>query len=153
MNSRNFKSCLAIAVLVLLQVMAISSCKGPKSSQGENSISALVQQLQSQCPKDMGNGTTLDSVYFVDKTITYRMKMSDEAIATVNPTTARDSIIGQMNEKLKRVLLKDGCNVKYKYISDNDSIIITILPSELGTAPSEEKKDDNKDETKQDEKK
>ena len=153
MSARNFKSRLAVVALILLQVMAISSCKGTKSSQGENSISALVQQLQSQCPKDMGNGTTLDSVYFVDKTITYRMKMSDEAIATVNPTTARDSIIGQMNEKLKRVLLKDGCNVKYKYISDNDSIIITILPSELGVTPSEEKKDDNKDETKQDEKK
>lgn len=152
MRSRNFTSRLAIAALILLQVMAISSCKH-KSSQGENSISALVQQLQSQCPKDMGNGTTLDSVYFVDKTITYRMKMSDEAIATVNPTTARDSIIGQMNEKLKRVLLKDGCNVKYKYISDNDSIIITILPGELGAAPSDEKKDDKKDETQQDEKK
>lgn len=148
MSARNFKSRLAIVALILLQVMTISSCKGTKSSQGENSISALVQQLQSQCPKDMGNGTTLDSVYFVDKTITYRMKMSDEAIATVNPTTARDSIIGQMNEKLKRVLLKDGCNVKYKYISDNDSIIITILPSELGVTPSEEKKDDNKDEKK-----
>ena len=113
--------------LFLMQAATFSSCKDikMKSKKAESPIGTIAKQYQAQCPKDLGNGTTIDSVYYDNHTLIY------EAIATINPGAARDSIILNTSERLKRALIKDKCNIQYKYVSTNDSVIITIVPTEF----------------------
>ena len=141
-NKRTLSCVLAVA-FILLQAVSLSACKKQKKTTDQ--LAEIAKEFQSKCPKDLGNGTTLETVYFDNNTMTYRMKMSDEAIATVNPANARDSIINNTNDRIKRALVKDGCNLKYEYISENDSIIITILPTELGEASAAVQKEEKTD--------
>lgn len=119
--------------LFLMQAATFSSCKDikMKSKKAESPIGTIAKQYQAQCPKDLGNGTTIDSVYYDNHTLIYRLTLSDEAIATINPGAARDSIILNTSDRLKRALIKEKCNIQYKYVSTNDSVIITIVPTEF----------------------
>lgn len=128
----------------LILVLAFGSCKkkDPGPEQYMNAITEVAKQYQESCPKELPNNTTIESVEFSDsaKVLSFRMTLSDEAIATINLDNTRDSIINNMSEKLKVALVKAGCDLVYKYVSPNDSSIITIIPNELGAIPADEEK-------------
>lgn len=135
------KSILGIFILGCF-VGILGSCKMNKD-EAEPYIKQLVEvaaQLDKNCPKDMPNGTKLESVSFTDNTLTYRLSLSDESIVTIDLDNARDSIIQNLSDKLKKFLVKGDCNIEYKYVSDNDSSSITIVPNELGYTDVEEDK-------------
>lgn len=118
----------------------IVSCKKKEvSSRYVKELADIAAQYNKNCPKDEANGTKLESVTFADSTLTYRLSLSDQAIVNINLENARDSIIHNMSEKLKRSLIKGNCNLEYKYVSPNDSSSITIVPNELGDIVSKEK--------------
>lgn len=115
------------------------SCKKDEASKYVEGLSDIAAQYNKNCPKDEPNGTTLESVEFTDNTMTFRLTLSDDAISKINLVNARDSIINSMSNNLKKFLVKGNCNLKYKYVSPNDSSIINIVPNELGYDEKEEK--------------
>lgn len=131
-------SCILLGVLV---VGMLTSCgkKETDASVYVKGLSDMAAQYNKNCPKDQPNGTVLESVTFADSTMTFRLSLSDKAIETVNLEDARDSIIHNMSDNLKKFLVKGNCNIEYKYVSPNDSSSITIIPNELGYTESEEK--------------
>ena len=125
-----------IGLLYLFLVLGITtSCKKKEiaSSEYVKGLSEMTTQYNENCPKDEANGTTLESVSFIDNTLVFRLSLTDQAIVTINLDNARDSIIHNISENLKKYLVKGNCNLEYKYISPNHSSSITILPNELGT--------------------
>lgn len=135
---------LRFAGISMILVLAFGSCKkkAPGTEQYINAITEVAKQYQQNCPKQLPNNTTIESVEFSDsaKVLTFRMTLTDEAIATINLDNARDSIINGMSDKLKLALVKAECDLEYKYVSPNDSSIIRIIPNELGTIPEGEEK-------------
>ena len=129
-----FLSCAIVLGLTL-------SCKKKENASSEyvKGLSDIAAQYNKSCPKDEANGTKLESVTFVDNTMTFRLSLSDQAIVTINLDNTRDSIIHNMSDKLKKFLVKGNCNLEYKYVSPNDSSSITIVPNELGKIESKEK--------------
>lgn len=129
--------CLSFALIMGLTV----SCKKKEASPSEyvKGLSDIAVQYNKSCPKDEANGTKLESVTFSDNTLIFRLSLSDQAIVTINLDNTRDSIINNMSDKLKKFLVKGNCNLKYKYVSPNDSSSITIVPKELGEIESQEK--------------
>ena len=125
---------------IALVLCVLTSCKNKEadSSKYVKELSDIAAQYNKSCPKDEPNGTKLESVTFADNILTYRLSLSDEALATIS-NNAKDSIINQMSDKLKKYMIKGNCKLVYKYVATNDSSSITILPSELGKVDSKEK--------------
>lgn len=134
----NFKWLSVFFVSIVILGLSVSCKKKDVSTtEYENGLSAIATQFNKKCPKDEANGTKLESVTFADKTMTFRLSLSDQAITTIDLEGARDSIIHNMSEKLKKYLVKGNCGVEYKYVSPNDSSSITIVPSELESFDSD----------------
>lgn len=114
------------------------SCKKKDAIPSEyvKGLNDIAVQYNKKCPKDEANGTRLESVTFADSTLTFRLSLSDQAIVKINLDNARDSIIHNISDKLKKFLIKGNCNLEYKYVSPNDSSSITIISSELGDLDS-----------------
>lgn len=135
--------------LVALILGTFGSCKKdklpPEADQYVKALEELAFNYNKECPKTLNDGSTLSSVTFEGKTMTYRMQISDRAMSIMNKqyldSTVRDSLINSMSAKLKEYFIKGDCDVVYKYISPNDSCSLNILPKELGElTPEEEKK-------------
>lgn len=110
----------------------VTSCKkGRPASEYVKGLSDIAVQYNQNCPLVNDNGTTLESVTFAGNIMTYRLSLSDKAIANINLDAVRDSIIFKMSDKLKKYLVKGNCRLKYQYVSPNDSSYITIIPNEL----------------------
>ena len=130
---------LVLSVAFLLGLMVSCKKKGDASLEYAKGLSEIAATYNKSCPKEQANGTKLESVTFADKTMTFRLSLSDEAIVTINLDNTRDSIIHNMSDKLRKYLIKGNCNLEYKYVSPNDSSSITIVPNELGKTESKEK--------------
>lgn len=110
----------------------VTSCKkGTSASEYVKGLSDIAAQYNQKCPIEKGNGAKLESVTFTGNMMTYRLSLSDKAIANINLDAVRDSIILNMSDKLKKYLVKGACRLKYQYVSPNDSSYITIIPNEL----------------------
>lgn len=131
------------SILMLALVFGlIVSCKKKEQSPSEfvKGLADIAVQYNKKCPKHLTNGTSLESVTFVDNVMIFRLKLSDRAIVTINLDNTRDSIIHNMSDNLKKHLIKGNCNLVYKYVSPNDSASITIIPNELKEPNQKEKK-------------
>lgn len=124
-----------VSFLVITFVSGLfTSCKNKPELTSSDYIKELrdiAVKYNTKCPMDEPNGTKLESVTFTDKTMTFRLSVSDEAIVTINLEETRDSLVKNMSNKLKKFLIRGNCNLEYKYISPNDSSSITIIPNEL----------------------
>ena len=138
---KNVTRCLmlVLSVAYLLGLMVSCKKKGDASSEYVKGLSEIAATYNKSCPKEQVNGTKLESVTFANKTMTFRLSLSDEAIVTINLDNTRDSIIHNMSDKLRKYLIKGNCNTEYKYVSPNDSSSITIVPNELGKSEQKEK--------------
>ena len=132
------RKCLLISFLATIIVFGLMSCKKKDAIPSEyvKGLTDIAAQYNKKCPKDETNGTRLESVTFADSTLTFRLSLSDQAIVKINLDNARDSIIHNISDKLKKFLIKGNCNLEYKYVSPNDSSSITIIPNELGNLDS-----------------
>ncbi len=127
-----------IGLLSLILVLGLTeSCKkkGPTPDDYLKAIGEMATKYKAECPKDIPNGTRLESVTFSleDSILTYKYSLSDKAIITVNvnDSNTRKNIIGELSDKLKEYLVKGKCKLKYKYVSPHDSSYIEIIPDEL----------------------
>lgn len=122
-----------VLALVLFVCFALTGCKKTGASADEYSkqLEEAAAKFNAGCPKEKPNGTRLESVSYKNNTMTFRLSVSDESITSVNLDSARSSIIRDMPENLKKVLVKSNSNLEYKYVSPNDSSSITIVPNEL----------------------
>ncbi len=138
-----------ISLLTLTLGMNIACKKDkpaePSAEQYVKKIAELAEKYSKDCPKPEPNGATLKSVTFADKTMTFRVEISDEAIALMTKerldSAIRDSLISHMSDKLKTYLVKGDCEVTYKYVSPNDSCSLTIIPKELSVESEVEVKE------------
>lgn len=126
------------SILSLILVMGLTeSCKksGPNATAYITAIQDMAAKYQAECPKNLPNGTQLESVIFTlgDSTLTYKYSMSDKAIVSVNVNDSnfRKNIIEKLPNQLKEYLVKGKCKLKYKYVSPHDSSYIEIIPQEL----------------------
>lgn len=126
-------------IVCLLGIVTSCKPKQPDASKYMKQISDIALKYNKSCPKELANGTKLESVTFKDNLMTFRLSITDEAIVTIDLDNARDSIINRMSDKLKEYLFKGKCNLIYKYVSPNDSSSITIIPNELAKFFKEEK--------------
>ena len=135
MNNRyiiSIRGILSIAYLTL--TLAVGGCgnKGKAPEAYQQALADIAVEYTKGCPKEQANGTKLESVTFKDNTMTFRMSLTDQAIAGINLDNARDSIVRGMSDNLRKYLANGKCNLEYWYVSPNDSSSITILPTELG---------------------
>lgn len=139
MRNLNIRSLFSYIFSFAFIFVLVVSCKknNPQPSEYVKGLADIAAKYNEKCPKEEVNGTRLESVTFSDKTMTFRMSVSDQAIATINLDETRDSIVQNMSDKLKVFLIKGQCNLEYKYVSDNDSSSIVIIPAELSNADSE----------------
>ena len=128
-------------LFILAIIVFATSCKNKQTSPSEylKGISEIAAQYDTKCPIDQGNGTRLESVTLEDRTLIFRLSLSDEAITTVNLDNTRDSIIHNMSSKLKKYLIKGRCKLIYKYVSPHDSSYVEIIPKELENSLQKEK--------------
>ena len=132
--------------LIALTLAATSSCKKeklpPTADQYVKALEEVAKSYNDSCPKTLADGSTLTSVTFEGKTLTYRMEISDESMSIMNKqyldNTVRDSLIQSMSKKLKEYFIKGDCDVIYKYVSPNDSCSLNIIPKELGELVTDE---------------
>ena len=138
MRNLDIKRIISYFFSIALIFLLVTSCKknNPQPSEYVKGLADIAARYNEKCPKEEANGTRLESVTFSDKTMTFRMSVSNQAISTINLDETRDSIIQNMSDKLKNFLIKGQCNLEYKYVSDNDSSSIVIIPEELGNPDS-----------------
>lgn len=121
------------APVVMLIAGAAFSCnnKYEKEEFYLKNLSEIAAQYNQGCPKKQANGSTLESVNFMDSVLVFRSSVPQNSIGAINLDNARDSIIKNMSPTLKTYLIKGDCNLEYRYVSPHDSSSITIIPKEL----------------------
>lgn len=124
-----------LSLILILGLTASCKKKTPTSGDYMKAIEEMAAKYKEECPKDISNGTRLESVTFSleDSTLTYNYSLSDNAIISVNvnDSNTREKIIEELSDKLKKYLVMGKCKLKYKYVSPHDSSFIEIIPDEL----------------------
>lgn len=126
-----------IVSLTLIIGFSVTSCKQKtvvKDAPSEKYAEAIAEKASDYnegCPKELANGTKLQSVEYSDHAITFRLSISDESIALLDFEKVRDSLIHNMGDDLKEYLIKGKCDFVYKFVSPNDSASVQIVPDEL----------------------
>ena len=118
----------AMLVMVLTVTFSLNSCSSV-------TVGAAIGELNSQCPKDMGDGMTMTSADIVngDAVITADApNLSAEAL-NANMSTVKSGLISMFKEDAEFVnVLKDSdTKLIYRFKCNDGNIDIVIAPNEL----------------------
>ena len=120
-----------VVLIAIISGTSVSCSSRGGTSKYIKELKEISAQYNKKCPIQNSNGTTLESVTFLDSIMLYRLSVPERALAAINSVSVKDSIRHNMSDKLKEYLVKGNCILEYRYITSSDSVSIIISPKEL----------------------
>jgi hypothetical protein len=124
---KKIASIFAMLLMVLSISISLNSCGGVTAS-------ALADELQKTCPKDMGNGITMTSAKAEGSTIVITSTVPEgpdmEALANVDTATAAAQLKAT-NKDFFETIASIGCSLKYVYTDGTDTVELLFTPEDL----------------------
>ena len=123
---KKLASIFAMLLMVVTISFSLNSC-------GSLTIGAAIAQLNSQCPKDMGNGLSMTKSELVGNDWVVTISAPQASVETFNSEAAKPALVQFVkdNEEYAKLLKETNTALIYKFVFADGEGEISVSPSEL----------------------
>lgn len=124
-----------LSLVTVFMVMILPGCKqSDKSGNADYDLELAVAKID--LPRNLGDNSVLTECRYADKTLTYRIEVDKERLATMKVEERQSQTLenlksGLLSQALKDKLIDAQASVKYVLFNENDSVSFILSSAEL----------------------